>query len=288
MLFKDLVNQHSIFISVVWYDFVCYIRDLIDQDPLKDPHPDTYPINTIDENLTEHYGNLEVIPSLYDVQADGTEVVNNPALVHTIDAIIGRNLQYWKRLADSLLTEFNPLYNVDANETTTTAYGQHITTDAKGQKQRTDVHGAQSQTNAFAQRQTTDGARDDYTVDGAHDIDHGSTTMDATAAYTPTTQESYGEHRTDIKKGQQIITEAAHNDTVSSQQYTDTSTDAAATDTLTSQSHTDTVTIRRYGNIGVTMSTQLLRDFQKFARESDLVGIIAAEFAKEMTFGVWY
>lgn len=288
MLFKDLVNQHSIFISVVWYDFVCYIRDLIDQDPLKDPQPDAYPINTVDENLTEHYGNLEVIPSLYDIQADGTEVVNNPALVHTIDSIIGRNLQYWKRLADSLLAEFDPLYNVDAHETTTTEYGQHITKDEKGQKQRTDVHGAQKQTNAYAQRQTTNGARSDYTIDKAHDIDHGETTMDYTAAYTPKTQDSYGEHRTDIEKGKEIITEAEHNDTVSSQQYTDTSTDAAATDTLTSQSHTDTVTIRRYGNIGVTMSTQLLRDFQKFARESDLVGIIAAEFAKEMTFGVWY
>lgn len=288
MLFKDLVNQHSIFISVIWYDFVCYIRDLIDQDPFKDPQPDTYPINTIDENLIEHFGNLEVIPSLYDVQADGTEVVNNPALVHTIDAIIGRNLQYWKRLADSLLAEFDPLYNVDAHETTTTEYGQHVTQDAKGQKQRTDVHGAQSQTNAYAQRQTTNGARSDYTIDKAHDIDHGETTQDYTAAYTPKTQDSYGEHRTDIEKGQEVITEAGHNDTVSSQQYTDTSTDAAATDTLTSQSHTDTVTIRRYGNIGVTMSTQLLRDFQKFARESDLVGIIASEFAKEMTFGVWY
>ena len=288
MLFKDLVNQHSIFISVVWYDFVCYIRDLIDQDPFKDPQPDTYPINTIDENLIEHFGNLEVIPSLYDVQADGTEVVNNPELVHTIDAIIGRNLQYWKRLADSLLAEFDPLYNVDAHETTTTEYGQHVTKDAKGEKQRTDVHGAQSETAAYAQRKTTNGARSDYTVDKAHDIDHGETTMDNTAAYTPKTQDSYGDHRTEIEKGQEVITEAEHDDTLSSKEYTDTSTDAASTDTLTSQSHTDTVTIRRYGNIGVTMSTQLLRDFQKFARESDLVGIIASEFAKEMTFGVWY
>ena len=288
MLFKDLITQHSIFISVVWYDFVCYIRDLIDQDPFKDPQPDTYPINTIDENLREHFGNLEVIPSLYDVQADGTEIVNNPELVHTIDAIIGRNLQYWKRLADSLLAEFNPLYNVDANETTRTDYGQHITTDAKGQKKRTDVYGAQSETAAYAQKQTTDGARSDYTTDGAHDISRSSTTMDDTANYTPTTKDAYGQHRTDTQKGQQIITEAAHNDTVSSLEHTDTSTDDASTDTLTSQTHTDTVTIRRFGNIGVTMSTQLLRDFQKFARESDIVGIIAAEFAKEMTFGVWY
>lgn len=287
MTLSDLLTTNSVFTSTVWADFVTYIRDLIDLDPLSDPQPSTYPINTIDENLYMHYGDLEVVPSLYTI-VDGVETVNTAKLIRSVNAVIGQNLQYWKRLADSLLAEFNPLYNVDANETTTTEYGQHITTDAKGQKQRTDVHGAQSETAAYGKKQTANSARSDYTIDGAHDTEHSETTMDNTASYIPRTKDENSQHRTDIQKGAETVTEDPRTDTVSSLQYTDTSTDAASTDIVTSKTHTDTVTIRRYGNIGVTMSTQLLRDFQLFARESDLVGIIAGELAKELTFGVWY
>lgn len=288
MTLSDLLKTNSVFASTVWASFITYIRDLLDLDPLSELQSvPPYPINTIDENLYVHYGDLELVPSLYTV-VDGEETVNTQQLTRSVDAIIGKNLQYWKRLADSLLAEFDPLYNVDAHETTTTQYGQHVTQDAKGQRQRTDVHGAQDISVGYGEKQITEGQRSDSRTNGAQSITTGETTMDNTASYTPRIKEDHAQISDSATKGQQINTEGSHTDRTQTTQYSDTSTDNAVTDTLTSQTHTDTVTIRRYGNIGVTMSTQLLSDFQRFARESDLVGIIAAELAKELTFGVWY
>lgn len=288
MTLAGLLEARSVFSSTVWADFISYIRDLLDLDPYSDPPAQTYPINTVDSNLMVHYGDLELMPGLYTIASDGTETINTTAVTMSIDAIIGKNLQYWKRLADSLLAEFDPLYNVDAHETTTTQYGQHVTQDAKGQRQRTDVHGAQDISVGYGEKTITEGQRSDSRTNGAQNITTSETTMDNTATYTPRTKEEHAAISDSATKGQQINTEGSHTDRTQTTQYSDTSTDNAVTDTLTSQTHTDTVTIRRYGNIGVTMSTQLLSDFQRFARESDLVGIIAAELAKELTFGVWY
>lgn len=288
MTLAGLLEARSVFSSTVWADFISYIRDLLDLDPCSDPPAQTYPINTVDSNLLVHYGDLELMPGLYTIASDGTETINTTTVTRSIDAIIGKNLQYWKRLADSLLAEFDPLYNVDAYETTTTQYGQHVTQDAKGQRQRTDVHGAQDITVDYGAKETTEGARTDSRTNGAQSITTSETTMDNTVSFTPRTKEEHAAITDGATKGQQVNTEKAYKDETKTESYTDTSTDTAVTDTLTSQTHTDTVTIRRYGNIGVTMSTQLLSDFQRFARESDLVGIIAAELAKELTFGVWY
>lgn len=65
-------------------------------------------------------------------------------------------------------------------------------------------------------------------------------------------------------------TTTTHTDTRESQAYTDTITQdgrtdkqntGAQTNTRTEQAHTDQTTIRRFGNIGVTKSTELLRDY---------------------------
>lgn len=112
--------------------------------------------------------------------------------------------------------------------TETTIYGQHVETFAEGQRQH--IEGAKSRTSG----ERTDNSTN-YTV-----------------AFDSTTEKEDG--KTVDLTGSQTNTEATY-----------TNTDTHGQDTSTSQTHTDTVT--RQGNIGVTKSTDLLRDEVKLRQE---------------------
>ncbi len=283
MTLEELSERSNIFYSNVWTDFVSEIRAYIDGTDTEDP----YRINTINEYIKEEYGALEVLPKYYTIN-NNDYVVNETYVRQTVDALIGANKPYWERLLQSLLAEFDPLYNVDATETTTTVYGEHETTDAKGARTHTDTLGPTEETTEYGQQSATSGARSDSSTDGAQEITHKETTMDDTASFRNKTQDSHAAVSNSYSKGQQIDTVQQHTDTVSTTQVQNTATDTAVNDKITSGEHTDTETVRRYGNIGVTMSTQLLRDFQKFAKESDLVHIIADTLSRALTFSIWY
>lgn len=281
MRLSDLIQQHSIFNSVIWDDFVQSIRAYVDPQ-------ETAAFNTVDEYILAEYGDTEVLPMYYRYDNDDTEVVDDAAVTRHIDAVIGANIPYWSRLLQSLLAEFDPLYNVDATETTTTVHGEHETTDAKGARTHTDTLGPTEETTEYGQQSATSGARSDSSTDGAQEITHKETTMDDTATFRNKTQDSHAAVNNSFSKGAQTDTVQQHTDTVSTVQVQNTATDTAVTDKVTSGEHTDTETVRRYGNIGVTMSTQLLRDFQKFARESDLVHIIADTLSRSLTYSIWF
>lgn len=283
MTLEELSIRSNIFYSNVWTDFVEEIRAYIDGTETPEP----YRINTINEYIKEEYGALEVLPKYYVIN-NNEYIVNENYVRNTIDAIIGANKPYWERLLQSLLAEFDPLYNVDATETTTTVYGEHETTDAKGARTHTDTLGPTEETTQYGQQSATSGARSDSSTDGAQEITHKETTMDDTATFRNKTQDSHAAVNNSFSKGSQTDTVQQHTDTVSTTQVQNTATDTAVNDVITSAEHTDTETVRRYGNIGVTMSTQLLRDFQKFAKESDLVHIIADTLSRSLTFSIWY
>lgn len=284
MTLSELLEQHSIFHSLVWYDVITELRDFIDYDPQGDS---PIPINTVDQYIKAEYGDCEVLPMYYTI-VDGEEAVKEQEVTSHIDAVIGANIPYWTRLLQSLLAEFDPLYNVDAHETTTTVYGEHETTDAKAARTHTDTLAPTEETRNYGAQSITSGARDDSSTDGAQEITQKETTMDDTTTFRNKSQETHASVQNSFKKGSQTDTTLAHTDRVSTIQVQNTANDAAATDTLTSKTHTDIVTVRRYGNIGVTMSTQLLRDFQLFARESRLVNIIAETLARSLALLIWY
>lgn len=284
MTLSELLEQHSIFHSLVWYDVITELRDFIDIEPQGDA---PIPINTVDQYIKAEYGDCEVLPMYYTI-VDGEETVKEQEVTSHIDAVIGANIPYWTRLLQSLLAEFDPLYNVDAHETTTTVYGEHETTDAKAARTHTDTLAPTEETRNYGAQSMTSGSRDDSSTDGAQEITQKETTMDDTTTFRNKSQETHASVQNSFKKGSQTDTTLAHTDRVSTIQVQNTANDAAATDTLTSKTHTDTVTVRRYGNIGVTMSTQLLRDFQLFARESRLVNIIAETLARSLALLIWY
>lgn len=284
MTLSELLEQHSIFHSLVWYDVITELRDFIDIDPQGES---PVPINTVDEYIKAEYGDCEVLPMYYTI-VNGEETVKDQEVTSHIDAVIGANIPYWTRLLQSLLAEFDPLYNVDAHETTTTVYGEHETTDAKGARSHTDTLAPTQETRQYGAQSVTSGARQDSSTDGSQEITNKETTMDDTTTFRNKTQETHAAVSNSFSKGAQTDSTLAHTDTISTIQVQNTAADTAATDTLTSKTHTDTVTVRRYGNIGVTMSTQLLRDFQLFAKESRLVNIIAETLARSLALLIWY
>lgn len=112
--------------------------------------------------------------------------------------------------------------------TETTVYGAHTSTFNEGQRQH--IEGAKSRTS---------GQRSD-------------TSTSYTVAFDSTTEKEDGKS-SDVT-GAQTNTEETY-----------TNTDTHALDTTVSQTHTDTLT--RQGNIGVTKSTDLLRDEVKLRQE---------------------
>ena len=145
------------------------------------------------------------------------------------DAIVATHLDAWARLYYALSLQYNPIWNVDG--TTVKTFSEHETTDSYGEKVRTDNYG---------EDKTTDGQRTD-------------TSKTYAVAYDSTTEKESG--KVEDVTGEQVITRDTREDT---------HTDAESEDVHTSGSHTETEV--RSGNIGVTMTQQLLNaewDFRK-------------------------
>lgn len=77
--------------------------------------------------------------------------------------------------------------------------------------------------------------------------------------------------------------------TYTRQNYDDVHETDAHTNTKTSDAYTDTDTIRKFGNIGVTKTTELLEDNIAFGKKLRLATIIANEISKKLALAcIWY
>lgn len=364
MNLKDILKTNVIFKSSIFTDTVEDIRDFL--DPKEN---NSYLINSIDSYIGMEYGDWEVVPDLKDEDDE----LDTDELARRVDTVIACNKYYWEKLLESVLAEFNPLWNVDGTERHIHDYGQHVQTDAKARQVDTDRFGSTTTTERIgdekhiknnAQVTTTNKNNIDdsslgqnrnkvttghgerleafNTIDSELNIPTGKTTTHYTGETTTTHKETTMDNTASfLNKSQDIVSQGSGNkgqdyedvhanrykayddtvtvgptkneSTVSQHEDSETIThrrnasDAdpeanvttvtgpvdvhehdAHTDTFTSQSHQDVETVIRQGNIGVTMTTELLRDFQKFARQSRLVPIIAIEIAKALAFSVWY
>ena len=84
----------------------------------------------------------------------------------------------------------------------------------------------------------------------------------------------------------ETITQDANGDIKTLDGYKDTHTTGEATDTVTSKQHKDEFERRRYGNIGVTMSGQLIEDWMSIM--SKVVPVIATDIAKQISLAMWF
>ena len=192
--------------------------------------------------------------SIFDPETDAETLAN---WSDDIKAILSVYLDSWARLYYALSLQYNPLYNVDgttetiySQKTLTDNMGARSETDQIGAKDRSDIMGARSETDTIGAKETTNGARSD-------------TSTDYSVSYDSATEKETGKSVDGI--GQQVINEGSqsnghtattYTDRHTEEQHTDTHSATAYIDTHTEGQHTETV--NRYGNIGVTKSSELL------------------------------
>lgn len=196
-----------------------------------------------------------------------------------------------------------------------TQYGQKITTDSYGngtdytrsmkygQDETTTKHGnnqAYTESTQYGQDQSTSvtGARGGSSThktnpfndsDTLYSTDKTETTEDsATDTVTRTQHTDTVTHNpyTDVEtRGQRTDTETigAHEDQRTEGQHTDAVTSGARTDKTEDAAYKDVVTVTRQGNIGVTKSTELLRDYRDLATE--LYAPILNDFMHILSWG---
>lgn len=196
-----------------------------------------------------------------------------------VKSVLSVYLDPWARLYYALSLQYNPLYNVDG--TTETTYSQKQLTDSMGArsetdqigaKDRSDIMGARSESDTIGAKETTNGARSD-------------TSMDYSVSFDAVAEKETGKSVDLI--GQQIINEGSQSNGHTATQYTDRHTEEMHTDTHSALAYVDThtegqhtETVTRYGNIGVTKSTDLLEaefEFRKLSFFNEIFSIISNE-----------
>ena len=240
----------------------------------------TFPDN--DSNFIEDYQSNAASFNKYALLKRGDQVVKFDEgdyedgwdfLSEVSEAITDVHLDSWARLYYALSLSYNPLYNVDGTTTRETT-----------QRQRTDLFGAQSGTSVFGATSNTDnwGAvskTDQYGNKSATLGAHTDTQTNSSVSFDSGTEKETGQ--TENSYGSQTNTEASYTDTHSELAKMDTHTGAARNDSHSENSYTDThtdsaftETETRQGNIGVTMSQQLLEAEWKFRQKSFFETII--------------
>lgn len=169
------------------------------------------------------------------------------------------NLSNWARLYYALSLDYNPLYNVDGLTTfthgatsETYTFGKDKTTSQYGATQDTVQYGATEDTTEYGATSKTEGANTDTDTNYAVSFD---------SATEKETSKAIREN------GSKTTTETLHTDTQSSIQHSDISSSLQHTDTSERDARSDGKTTTQYidtelrqGNIGVTKSTELLKD----------------------------
>lgn len=248
-----------------------YINVGLDGDAMANLYATQYGANYLSEYINDTMDNVTLIEQTSKVR-------------QKVASIISKNEAKYMKMIELQGYTYNPLWNVDGVETTTTTYGQHITDNKIGKKKLTDTIAEQTNTNDYAERINTDDIAsqtntDEYGENVLTDefdnhtdtVKHFETTMDDTTTERLKTKDETENvartdtHTTDQKTDTHTIgghtdthTLGAHFDTYKLGAHTDTHEHDESTDTITSKEHTDTVTYERHGNIGVTKTQELI------------------------------
>lgn len=199
----------------------------------------------LDYQLGLRYGAKVLAPivlRVYDKNKDA-ECTLNDFLALFSDMIEREFANKWTKLYETTVLEYNPIWNVDGTETTTTASQHTITTDT--------THANTFVTSTELGRRSTTRERKEF----PYDSDTGSPTESETVTEDPAT-----DTRTDT-----------HPETVSDHE---TNTDQY------------TVTHERHGNIGVTMTQDLIRK-EREVSEFLLYEVVLPDVANFLTIPIY-
>ena len=233
------------------------------------PWKDKNIASLLDTEFYTTFGNRETSP-LVDY------LIGNKAQLSTEDTqklasmIYNKFSDNWNRIDLAFSKEYNPIWNKDGTETTTvensaktttyekgnqtnkTTKGEQTNTNGYGEGQTTESQGATKTTNAYGEDRTTTANGERQTKDSGKT----TTTENKTAAFNSSTyQDDTQSTETD---GGNTVTEKARTDILTEGQREDTYTDGARTDTTNEGANTQTTTYTFGGNIGVTMTQEML------------------------------
>lgn len=274
----------------------------------------------VDDYLAEHFGDLEVNPKyVYKNANNQTVVVENFPLItpviNVIDTILAENFYKYTTLLNTLSLEYNPIWNVDSEETATetrdgrteaTAYGAVTKTMTNASRSNQYTHGAEKETTKNPQVAVTEQRGAVNTTSGIQSGDKVETTTNFNTQMNDTADwfnhdrsekvtQPYTEFNNKGQHTDTIIT-PAHNVELDKDSFTDNETLGPHTDTEGTNQHTDTVTkqpyedkthIVRQGNIGTTTTQQMITEERELAKFS-LLDIIAKDLVKALCMAVYY
>lgn len=263
----------------------------------------SYTIDIPDIYALMSYGNYKVNDYIQEVFED--ESLSDAQKYGRLALILSQleeSLKYkWAALIDSLTLYYNPLWNVDAKEITT----EDI---KKRQRDITDKYGNEvSYTTQTQYGQDTNtikhGNNQSYTESMQYGLDETTHTTGTHTDVTTHKTNPFNDSDTLYETGQDELaittyddkdSRAIHTDTATYNPHTDVTERSMHTDTVTYNPHADThkiedaahkdeITKERHGNIGVTKSTELLRDSRELA--VDYYPIILKDILKYICVG---
>ena len=239
----------------------------------------------------------EYVEELYmNAQEAGDMTLFYASLIVLIGTIKDNFIYKWGALLDANQLYFNPLWNVDGSEKVTEDIAKREKHFNKGSQEDEFTKGAQEDSFTRGERQQTQNYGNElpYTTEveyGLDEVTHTSGERDETTkrktnpfndSDTPydteqsnfTTEEvedtdSRAIHTdtTTINPHKDIFTDAEAEDTTNSGTRTDNTTFGEREDVTEDYAHKDVITTERHGNIGVTKSTELLKDYMDLPAE---------------------
>lgn len=239
----------------------------------------------------------EYVEELYmNAQEAGDMSLFYASLILLIGSIKDNFLYKWGALLDANRLYFNPLWNVDGSEKVTEDIAKREKHFTKGEQEDELVKGQQEDTFTRGERKNTQkfGNNSPYssTVEyGLDEVTHTSGERDETTKRKTNpfndsdTAYDTEQNKFTTEEVEDVDSRAIHTDTTTFNPHTDVFTDDEAEDTNLQGQRTDTTTLgereditedyahkdvtttERHGNIGVTKSTELLKDYMDLPAE---------------------
>lgn len=239
----------------------------------------------------------EYVEELYmNAQEAGDMTLFYASLIVLIGTIKDNFIYKWGALMDANQLYFNPLWNVDGSEKVTEDIAKREKHFTKGEQEDELVKGQQEDTFTRGERKNTQkfGNNSPYTSTveyGLDEVTHTSGERDETTKRKTNpfndSNTSYDTEQNNFttEEVEDVDSRAIHTDTTTFNPHTDVFTDDEAEDTnLQGQrtdtttfgeredvtedfAHKDVITTERHGNIGVTKSTELLKDYMELPAE---------------------
>ena len=279
-----------------WYQFLCYFR--------------LTNVSTINRYIIDTFGERVILPSIMEM-FEGWSFEDYTYLTAEIQrrtsGILFKNREMYKRMYEAMTAEFNPLWNVDGTEITIRTLERDGTiVNAKSGKDTLKKTGTDTDTmsgtdtTTYSGRETTTRDGDiTKTTSGGYTDTKAVTTTDSNSwldsekntrnyanggeventQYANLADSKVFANRQDSLQHGKVDT-MLHN-TQDEQSYASSNTETL--DTL----DTERVEHERHGNIGVTKSTELVRDYWDTARYMDFINRVCLDVLESITMGVY-